>query len=546
MNVESGLQIGDLVAIVRRRLRLMIGVALGVALAGYWVTMALPNEYQSSATILVEPQTVDRKLVEAGVAESDLNQRLGIMTSQILSRARLSRVIDELGLYKAESERMVRQEIIDLMRGKVSVAPVIPELATGGPRRTDFEINTFRISFSDRNALVAKQVAEQLANDFIEEHIDARVEVSGKSLDFIQSELDRLSAEILEVEQSVARVKGENAGRLPEDIPNNQRRLERIASDVGFAQRAYAEAVSDEAFFRAQAATAATMAPGEGDSSPARRLHLLEALLTEYESKGFTEKHPDVIRAKAEIAATRRRLEEADPENPTGAPVSFAQQNAEAEAQRAAQRRVAAEAEIQRLEAQAAEVNQLLVETPAVAEQLDGLERRYQHLFKSYQDYSNRRLQATVQAQLERRQLGEQFRVLEAAFVAPKPSSPNRVILLVLSVVLGIGVGGAAGLLAEATDNSLHDARQLQRAVRIPVLAAIPRILLESDRRAMRQQRIRTGIATAAMVVFALAGGAASYVWVNGGTGGGSVAEATPAPSPPAGEAAAPVVLPEG
>jgi hypothetical protein len=154
-----------------------------------------------------------------------------------------------------------------------------------------------------------------------------------------------------------------------------------------------------------------------------------------------------------------------------------------------------------------------------VAEQLDGLERRYQHLFASYQDFSHRRLEATVQAQLERRQLGEQFRVLEAAFAAPEPTSPNRPLLVVLSLVFALAVGGAAGFLLEAGDTSIHSARQLQNALHIPVLAAIPQILLESDRRSLRRRRIRTGIATAAVVAFALAGGAASYVWVNGGQG---------------------------
>ena len=84
-------------------------------------------------------------------------------------------------------------------------------------------------------------------------------------------------------------------------------------------------------------------------------------------------------------------------------------------------------------------------------------------------------------------------------------------------MVLGIAVGGATGLVLEAGDNSIHDVRQLQNAIRIPVLAAIPRILLESDRRILRRHRIRMGFATAAMVTFALVGGAASYVWVNGG-----------------------------
>ena len=81
-----------------------------------------------------------------------------------------------------------------------------------------------------------------------------------------------------------------------------------------------------------------------------------------------------------------------------------------------------------------------------------------------------------------------------------------------------------AGILFEASDTSIHSALQLQNALQIPVLAAIPQILLESDRRNLRRRRIRTGVATAAVVAFALAGGAASYVWVNGGQGLGEEA----------------------
>jgi uncharacterized protein involved in exopolysaccharide biosynthesis len=363
------------------------------------------------------------------------------------------------------------------------------------------------------------------------------VEVSGKSLDFIQGELDRMSTEIREVEAAVAKVKNDNPGRLPEDIPNNQRRLERITSDLAFAQRAYSEARSDEAFFRSQAATAASMGGGNA-SSPLIRLQMLETALTEYQSRGFTEKHPDIIRTRTEIEATRQRMEDIDPDDPSRTQSSFAQHNAEAEGERASQRRASSEEEIQRLENLAAEIQILLAETPAVAEQLDGLERRYQHLFGSYQDFSNRRLEATVQAQLERRQLGEQFRVLEAAFVAPEPTSPNRPVLMVLGVFFGIAVGVAAGLLLEATDGSIHNVRQLQNLVQIPVLAAIPQILLESDRRVLRRRRISTGIATIALVGFALAGGLASYVWVNGGPGwlvGEDVVEELEADAPAAG-----------
>ena len=91
MNAEAGFQLSDLAGVARRRAAVMGGVALLVVLAFYWVAMALPNQYESYATVLVEPQSVAPDLVKAGVRESDLTQRLHLMTAEILSRPRLSR-----------------------------------------------------------------------------------------------------------------------------------------------------------------------------------------------------------------------------------------------------------------------------------------------------------------------------------------------------------------------------------------------------------------------------------------------------------------------
>src|SRR5688572_10509546 len=115
MNIDGGLQIGDLGGILRRRAKIVAITALGVMLVAYWIAMALPNVYTSYATVLVEPQAVAEELVKAGVAQSDINQRLHLMTAQILARPRLSRIIDELNLYQDESEYLLREEVIDLM-----------------------------------------------------------------------------------------------------------------------------------------------------------------------------------------------------------------------------------------------------------------------------------------------------------------------------------------------------------------------------------------------------------------------------------------------
>ncbi len=98
MNVEGGIQLADLWGVARRRAKLVVATSIGVGLAFYWIAMALPNQYESYATVLVTPQTVDPALVAAGVPESDLNNRLYVMTAEILSRGRLSKIIDALGL----------------------------------------------------------------------------------------------------------------------------------------------------------------------------------------------------------------------------------------------------------------------------------------------------------------------------------------------------------------------------------------------------------------------------------------------------------------
>jgi polysaccharide chain length determinant protein (PEP-CTERM system associated) len=524
MNVEAGFQLSDFQGIARRRFKVVGGVALIVILIFYWVAMALPNEYESYATVLVEPQAVAPELVKAGVRESDLNERLHLMTAEILSRPRLSRMIDNLSLYRDESKYLLREEVINLMRDGIRVEPVLPELEAGTRvRMVEYEINQFRIFFRDDEALVAAQVAQALANDFIKEHIDARVRVSQKSLEFVEAELDRLSESIREVESQVAQVKAANPGRLPEDVTSNQHLLARLNSELADARRRLAVAESDENFYRSQSTAAQDLVRTNDDANPVRRMQVLELLLADFVARGYTEKHPDVIKTKEELVAIRASVaarQEADERDSEAEPaLTFAQQSAEAESRRAALRKRAEQAEIARVEASIRELQTLIAETPAVAEQLDGLQREYRHLFASYQDFSNRRLEAGVQADLERRQLGEQFRVLEAAFESPEPVSPNRILIVLLGAIFGIALGGAVGVVLEVIDPTVHEARQLQSLLRIPVLASIPQIWLEADRARLRRRRLKTAAATAGLVAFALVGGAANYVWVNGRPG---------------------------
>jgi len=516
MNADNGIRLADLVGIARRRGYVAGLTALVVLGITFVIAASLPNVYTSYATVLVEPQSVAEDLVKAGVADSDLNQRLHLMTAQILSRGRLSAIIDEYGLYEDESDYMLREEIIDLMRERVSVEPVIPDLQQAQLRRFEMEINEFRIVFEDYDRFVARDVAQRLANNFIENHIDERVRVSQKSLEFIETELRRLAERIGVVEADIARVKNENPGSRPEDLAANQRRLERLMGALGAAQREYTTALSDLEFYRSQMRNVGLMGMPGDETNPARRLELKKLQLAEFESLKFTDKHPDVMQTRREIEALEAMVDAGIAEEDDGGSLSLLQQQMQAEVRRVESRAQGAGQEVKRINDLATAIEELVLATPRVAEQLDALTREYEHLRGSFQDFSNRHLEATVQAQLERRQLGEQFRVLEVAFVAPEASAPNRPLLLILGAVLGIVVGLAVAVLVEAADSSAHDARSLQVRFQLPVLVAIPQIWLESDRIAQRRKRMRAGLMTAGLALFFLVTGSANYVWVNG------------------------------
>ena len=330
-----------------------------------------------------------------------------------------------------------------------------------------------------------------------------------------------LANRIAAVEASIATVKDANPGSLPEDMPQTQRLIERTLSALRDAQRQLDIAKSDEAFWSNQAANAAAGGSGTGDVSPARRLQVLELHLDALRAQGFTDKHPDIKITLQEIAEVRESIrlqgEKGDAEIE---PTNQVQRSALASQTRAQNSINASRAEIARHQEALDRLNAQLEATPRVAEQLDALFRDHRNLTVQLADFNNRRLEAEVAADLERRQLGEQFRVLEPAFPPPSPSSPNRIVILVVAFMIGMSLGVAAAVVAESADSSVHGPQQLQSDVGIPVLASIPTILLQPDLVARRRRWMRNLAAAVGVTFFMVAGGVVTYIIVNGAAGG--------------------------
>jgi len=516
MNVDRGLQLQDLRGLLRRRLPLMSTVAFGIVLFTILIAGWLPNQYSASATLLVEPQVISEDILKAGLKKSDLNQRLHIMTMQILSRGRLSRIIDDLKLYPSLSQRWSREQVIEYMRKHINVEPVLPELEQAAmahrPSNEEYEINTFKLIFTTGNALTAANVANRLANDFIQEHIKERVQVSGDTSEFVEAELARLNSRIEQVNTRMAQVKAENAGRLPEDLQANQTLLERAIDSLRTVQRDLSVAESDEAFYKQQALMSPGVPSVGQETSPGQRRELLQQQLEEYKARGYTDQHPDVVTAQQQLKEIEKRIGSGG----AGSPLSLAQQNAESESRRAAIQAESAQAEIKRLNAQIDDLQAKIADTPRVQEQMNALELEEKQLGESYKEFSNKRLEANVAANVERRQKGEQFRVLEEAIPPQEPSSPHRLIMVLVGLVLGVAIGAGMGILSESADTSFHDSSGLQAALRIPVLVSIPPIVLDADRALVRHQRRRTLLYALTATGITLVAAAGGYTYNNG------------------------------
>jgi uncharacterized protein involved in exopolysaccharide biosynthesis len=261
--------------------------------------------------------------------------------------------------------------------------------------------------------------------------------------------------------------------------------------------------------------------PGQ-PMTKATALASAQARLQQLRSKGYKEGHPDVDKALRAIARLEEEAaEEAAAATPLGAPAKAAPP-ANPLALRAQKELEETQDDLRRLE-QSIEANLLMQKNveKSIAEyqrrieaapmrdtELIDLTRDYATFKSHYESLSIKRIDSQVSANVERRQIGEQFRILDPARLPEKPYSPNRDRLYLLSIVLGLvlGVGAAGG--AEYLDRGLRSEDDVRLALALPVLATIP--VIGPAQKTSRRWKLLG--ASAAVLVLSVAAGAAWLV----------------------------------
>jgi uncharacterized protein involved in exopolysaccharide biosynthesis len=159
--------------------------------------------------------------------------------------------------------------------------------------------------------------------------------------------------------------------------------------------------------------------------------------------------------------------------------------------------------EEQRLRKLAAGYQARIEAVPARETELAELTRDYDTLQKLYADLNAKNEESKIAANLERRQIGEQFKILDPARPAEKPFSPNRSMINIMGLFGGLFVGMTLAAFLEYRDASFRSHDDVTSVLSLPVLAQIPLIVTPIEMMRMRRRKMVIA-ATAAVASLAV------------------------------------------
>jgi polysaccharide chain length determinant protein (PEP-CTERM system associated) len=491
----------DIVVMIRRRFWIIV---LPVVLFGA-IAMAIldqiPNKYRSDTLILVIPQRVPESYVRSTVT-TRIQDRLQSISQQLLSRTRLERIIRDLDLYQAERQRMAMEDVVERMRGDIRV-----QMDKG---------DAFRVSYTATTPVMAQKVTQQLASLFIEENLRDREMLADATNAFLDTQLEDARRRLVEQEKQLEQYRVQHAGELPSQLQSNLQVSQNLQTQMqglidSMNRDRDRRLVLERMLLETESAPVVT-APTNQEKSPAAQLEALQQTLASLEAR-LKPTHPDVITTKSQIRDLEAKIA-ANPELAAGV-----REPSIVTGELARRRRLESlKAEIQTLDlqladkesrrrdfqTQIADYETRIAAVPARESELASLTRDYETLQRMYTDLLAKREQSKVAANLERRQIGEQFNVLDPARLPERPFSPNRPLLLLAGMAAGLAFGvGLAGLL-EFRDTTLRSDADIRATIALPLLGELPVIQTLSERRRRRTRVLTVSFATTSLVIAAV------------------------------------------
>nr|WP_047166584.1 XrtA system polysaccharide chain length determinant [Sphingomonas sp. Y57] len=457
---------------------LALAVAWCFCLIGWVMVMRVPAAYESSARIQVQV-----KSLFADGAQNDMQRNVDRVRQSLTSTEILKRVVRTVSNGERPLTSYESLSLIGALRSGISITAQGDDL---------LEIRT-RISLKgiseQQTAAIARNVTQKLIDIFIQENVIGSKANNAEALNFLDQELARRAKELAEVDRQRAQITQSTLGSLPGTGTLDQRmdaaRNEMINLDSNLMQARSALAAMNGQL----AATPAQIPAGvNGIDTLDQRIATLEGQLSEAISRGWTEKHPDVIAIRSQL--TQLRAEKARggsrsvPMAPNPVYVSLKSMQAEREGNVAA-----LQARKSQLEQAVTTIAQRQLAAPGAQIDQARLDRDYDVLKDQYNKLLAQREAAKLRSDATGKTDGVQFRVIDQPSLPRQPAAPNRAMLLTGVLVAGIVIGAGVAFAKSQLANVYTTTQQLAKASGLPVLGSISEVIT-ADTRAIRRKQM--------------------------------------------------------
>jgi len=473
---HRALTLQDYTTILKRRWWIIAIPAIIFPIVGFGITYLVQPEYVSQTLVLVEQQKVPESYVKAVVTE-DLSERLATMKEQILSRSRLQPIIERFNLFS--NGKMSMDDRIDLTRKNIGIAPIQSEIArTNG-------LPGFFISFKASDARTAQLVCGEIQSLFVSENLSDRAASAAGTTDFLKGQLADAKAKLDEQDARLAKFQQTYMGKLPGAETSNINMLTTLNTQLDASTQALSRMEQDktyaESILAMQIQNQGTQTPERGGVAPqAQQIELQELLAQEADlTSRYTDDYPDVVSVRRKIAELRQKMSAAPAPTVAASPSTPKPTDSPGIQQLRLQIRAMEQNIAQKKRDQAAIQAQMhlyqerVASSPAVEEEYKSITRDNQTAQTFYADLLNKIQTAKMATDLERRQQGEQFRVMDEPNLPESPEFPRRQVFVGGGLAAGLGLGLLIVALLEYLDTAVRTERDIWAFTKLPTLGVI-------------------------------------------------------------------------
>ena len=468
-------------------------VAWVVTAIGSVVVLSVPDQYEASARIFVDTQSILKPLMSGLAVQPNVDQQVMMLSRTLISRPNVEKLIRMADLDLKSQSKGAQDALIDGLMKTLEIKNVGRD-------------NLYVLSYRDASPDKAKRVVQSLVSIFVESSLGDTRKDSNTAKQFIDEQIKTYVTKLEEAESRLKKFKVRNIELQNADGNDMAGQLSAVSSQLSQARLELREAENgrDAAKRQLEAEksqtaditsrsllqeSAMSISTPEIDARIEAQKRNLDMLL-----QRFTEEHPDVAGARRlikELEALKlkdvqelRKTAMANPASASSNSLVYQELNrllATSEVQVAALR-----ARVGEYEARFSRARELMKTAPQIEAELAQLNRDYDINKKNYNDLVARRESAALSGDLDSAAGVANFRLIDPPRASPQPVAPNRLLLLPLALLAALGAGLAVAFIASQLRAVFYDARSLREAVGLPLLGVVTLVM---DDAAVRQEK---------------------------------------------------------